>query len=203
VGFILLVSGFVVSEILSEWSVSKAILMWVPLYLCDILGITGPMAKDFVYAIVIFIIFPAVLFLAVVAFAKIRSGVSSGAIPKAFALLLLPTMAGAHLIKAIFKMTSRIPYWPRVFSDPTGVETATKIFYDKTLVLNKSVPNALYPIISFVVAAVLLIALLSTLLIFRKAPVVRNLDLGAKVPLLLGVLVYWSIFGSMIFMWRF
>lgn len=58
VGFILLVSGFVVSEILSEWPVSKAILMWVPLYLCDILGITGPMAKDFVYTIVIFIIFP-------------------------------------------------------------------------------------------------------------------------------------------------
>jgi len=203
VGFILLVSGFVVSEILSEWSVSKTILMWIPLYLCDILGITGPMAKDFVYAIVIFIIFPAVLFLAVVAFAKIRSGVSSWAIPKTFALLLLPTMAGAHLIKAIFKTTSRIPYWPRVFSDPTGVETATKIFYDKTLVLNKSVPNALYPIISFVVAAVLLIALLSTLLIFRKAPAVRNLDLGAKVPLLLGVFVYWSIFGLMIFMWRF
>jgi hypothetical protein len=203
VGFILLVSGFVVSEILSEWPVSKAILKWVPLYLCDILGITGPMAKDFVYAIVIFIIFPAVLFLAVGTLAKIRSEASSGAIAKSFALLLLPTMAGAHLIKAIFKMTSRIPYWPGVFSDPTGVETATKIFYDKTLVLNKSVPNALYPIISFAAAAMLLIALLATLLIFRKSPVVRNLHSGAKVPLLLGVLVYWGVFGVTVFKWRF
>ena len=203
VGFILLVSGFVVSEILSEWPVSKAILKWVPLYLCDILGITGPMAKDFVYAIVIFIIFPAVLFLTVVAFAKIRSGISSGAIAKAFALLLLPTMAGAHLIKAILKMSSRIPYWPGVLSDPTGVETATKIFYDKTLVLDKSVPNALYPVISFAAAALLLTALLATLLILRKSPVVKNLHLAAKVSLLLGVLVYWAIFGVMIFEWRF
>jgi len=203
VGFVLLVSGFVVSEILSEWPVSKAILKWVPLYLCDILGLTGPMAKDFVYAIVIFILFPAVLFLAVGTLAKIRSEASSGAIAKAFALLLLPTMAGAHLIKAIFKMTSRIPYWPHIFSDPVGIATATKIYYDKTLVLDKSVPDALYPAISFAAAAVLLIALAATLLVFRRSAAVRRLDRGGRLVLFLGVLVYWGIFGVMIFKWRF
>jgi len=201
VGFILLVSGFVVYEILSEWDVSRKILTWVPNHLVDALGIIGPMA-GLVSAVVMFIIFPAVLFLAVGALAKILSEASSGAIAKAFALLLLPTMAGAHLIKAILKMTSRIPYWPGVLSDPVGVETAQKVL-DKTLVLNQSAPNALYPVVSFITAALLLIALLATLLILRKSPAVKNLHSGVKVPLLLGVLVYWAIFSVMIFKWRF
>jgi len=202
VGFILLVSGFVVYEILSEWKPSKEILTWVPNHLVNALGLTGPIASS-VSAIVMFIVFPSVLLFAVATLAKIRSTIPFGTIAKTFALLLLPTMAGAHLIKAILKMTSRIPYWPGVFSDPVGVATATKIFYDKTLVLDKSVPNALYPVISFAAAAILLTALLATLLILRKSPVVKNLHLGVKVPLLLGVLAYWAIFSVMIFEWRF
>ncbi|HCO93460.1 MAG TPA: hypothetical protein DIU00_05830 [Phycisphaerales bacterium] len=201
VGFVLLVSGFIVYEILSEWPVSKAILTWVPRHFVGSLGITGPIA-DSLSAVIMFIVFPCVLLLAVLALAKLRSAVPYGAIAKTLALLLLPTMASAHLLKAILKMTSRIPYWPHIFSDPTGIVTAHKIL-DGRLALDKSVLNALYPIISFVAAALFLTALLSTLFIFRKATAIRNLDSGAKVPLLLGVLVYWSIFGFMIFMWRF
>ena len=201
VGFILLVSGFVVYEILSEWPVSKAILTWVPSHFVSALGITGPIAGS-VSGVVMFIVFPCVLLLAVVVLARIRSTASAGTMAKTLALLLLATMASAHLTKAILKMTSRIGYWPHVFSDPTGIVTAQKIL-DGRLALDKSVLNALYPIISFVAAALFLTALLATLLIFRKAPLVRNLDSGAKVPLLLGVIAYWSIFGFTIFMWRF
>ena len=202
VGFILLVSGFVVYEILSEWAVSKAILTWVPNHLVDAAGLTGPIASS-VSAIIMFIVFPSVLLFAVATLAKIRSTIPLGTIAKTFALLLLPTMAGAHLIKAILKMSSRIPYWPHIFSDPAGVATATKIFYDKTLVLDKSVPNALYPVISFAAAAVLLIALAATLLVFRRSAAVRRLDRGGRLVLFLGVLVYWGVFGVMIFKWRF
>jgi hypothetical protein len=201
VGFILLVSGFVVYEILSEWSVSKEMLTWVPMHFVSTLGITGPIAGS-VSGVVMFIVFPCVLLLAVVVLAKIRSTSSAGTLAKTLALLLLATMASAHLSKAILKMTSRIGYWPGIFSNPTGIMTAQKIL-DGRLVLDKSVLNALYPIISFVTAALFLTALLATLLIFRKAPLVRNLDSGAKVPLLLGVVAYWGIFGFMIFMWRF
>jgi ferredoxin len=201
VGFILLVSGFVVYEILSEWSVSKAVLTWLPRHFVSALGITGPMTA-LVSAIVMFIAFPCALLLAVVLLAKIRSTVLAGTIAKTLALLLLATMASAHLTKAILKMTSRIPYWPHALSDPKGIVTAQEILGGK-LVLDKSVPNALYPITSFVTAVMFLIALLATLLIFRKAPPMRNLDSGVEVPLLLGVLAYWSIFGFMIFMWRF
>jgi len=201
VGFIVLVSGFVVYEILSEWPVSKAILTWFPNHLVDAVGLTGPMAGS-LCAIVMLIVFPSVLLLAVVTLAKIMSTVSPGTIAKTFALLLLPTMAGAHLIKAMLKMSSRIPYWQHVFSDPGGITTAQEIL-DKTLVLNKSVPNMLYPVISLLIAGVLLIALTATLLIFRKSPAVEKLDARAKGALALGVVFYWSIFGVMIFMWRF
>ncbi len=204
VGFIVLVSGFIVYEVLSEWPVSKAILRWIPEHLVDALGITGPMT-GFVSAIVMFIIFPGVLFLAVGALAKIASGpgkVSSGAVVKTFAFLLLPTMAGAHLIKSMLKMTSRIPYWPHAFSDPKGIATAQEIV-DKTLVLDKSVTDALYPAISFAAAAVLLIALVATLLIFRKSAAVQKLNPGARVIVILGVLAYWGVFGFTIFKWRF
>jgi NAD-dependent dihydropyrimidine dehydrogenase PreA subunit len=200
-GFVFLVSGFVVYEILSEWPVSKAILTWIPYHFADAVRVTGPMAS-FVSAIVMFIMFPAALLLAVVALAQTRSGISSGAIAKTFALLLLPTMAAAHFIKAILKMTSRIPYWPHAFSDPTGVETAGMIL-DKTLVPDQSIPGSLQGAISFVMAILLLIALAATLLIFRKSPVVKRLNATAKVGLLLGTLIYWSIFGVMIFEWRF
>ncbi len=232
VGFIVLVSGFVVYEVLSEWPVSKAILRWIPEHLVDALGITGPMT-GFVSAIVMFIIFPGVLFLAVGALAKIASGWrggsgllaktfallllptidalekvtsgwrgGSGSIVKTFAFLLLPTMAGAHLIKSMLKMTSRIPYWPHAFSDPKGVATAQEIV-DKTLVLDKSVTGALYPAISFAAAVVLLTALVATLLIFRKSAAVQKLNLGARVIVILGVLAYWGVFGFTIFKWRF
>ena len=201
VGFILLVSGFIVYEILSEWKPSKAILTWFPNHLVDAVGLTGPMASS-LSAIVMFIVFPSVLLLAVAALAKITSTVSSGTIAKTFALLLLPTMAAAHLIKAILKMSSRIPYWQHAFSDPMGITTTQKIL-DRTLVLNKSVPNVLYPVISLVIAGLLLIALGATLLIFRKSPAVEKLDVRAKSSLFLGVVLYWSIFGVMIFMWRF
>lgn len=204
VGFIVLVSGFIVYEVLSEWPDSKAILKWIPEHLIDALGITGPMT-GFVSAIVMFIIFPGVLFLVVGALAKIASGpgkVSSGAVVKTFAFLLLPTMAGAHLIKSMLKMTSRIPYWPHVFSDPKGVATAQEIV-DKTLVLDMSVPDALYPVISFAAAAVLLTALTATLLIFRRSAAVQKLNPGARVIMFLGVLAYWGVFGFTIFKWRF
>lgn len=166
-GFILLVSGFVVYEILSEWSVSKQILTWIPRHIVNILGITGAM-QGLVSAVVMFIVFPAILLLTVAVLTKIGPRASFGTITKAFALLLIPTMAGAHLTKAMLKMTSRIPYWPGALSEPSGVETAQKIL-DKALVLDKSVPNALYPAISFAAAALFLIALVITVLILRKS----------------------------------
>ena len=204
VGFVMLVSGFVVYEILSEWPVSKAILTWAPDRFVHALGITGSM-MNFASATILFVVFPAFMFSIVAALAKLASGREAapfGATVMTFALLLLPTMAGAHIIKSMLKMAPRIPYWRHAFSDPRGVATARRIV-DATLVLDESVPDALYPAVSYAAAAVLLAALVATVLIFRRSAAVRKLNSGTRVVLLLGVLAYWYIFGWTIFKWRF
>ncbi|MCK4629682.1 MAG: 4Fe-4S dicluster domain-containing protein, partial [Sedimentisphaerales bacterium] len=201
--FVLLVSGFVVYEILSEWPKSKAIIMWVPDQLIEVLGITGSGTGLF-SATVMFVIYPAILFSSVVVLSKFFSRTSVGtiAVAQTFALLLVPTMAAAHLIKAVLKMTSRIPYWNHVFADPTGRQTAQRIF-DKSLVLDKSIPDVLFPIISYTAAGILLIVLVATIIIFRKSTILQKYDIGVKIPLILGTLAYWSVFGGMMLMWRF
>ena len=201
VGFVVLVSGFVVSEILSEWSASKAVLTWVPSRLMDALGATGPPAR-FLSGVVIFVVFPSVLFLIVAGLAKLAGGESLGASAKTFALLVLPTMAGAHLMKAIFKTTSRIPYWPHVLSDLSGVKTATAIYYTKSLVLDKTIPNALFPATSCAAAAILLAVLVAIVLMYVKSPTLSQQKAGARAPLLIGALAYWAVFGVTIFLWR-
>jgi hypothetical protein len=204
VGFILLVSGFVIYEILSEWSVSLTILMWVPDRCTYTLGITGSMA-NFVSATIMFVVLPVLVLLVVAGLARLASGRKAaplGATVRTFALLLLPTIAGAHIIKSILKMSSRIPYWRGALSDPKGIDTAQRIVAGK-LVLDKSVTNALDPAVSFAAAAVLLVALAATVHIFRRSAVVQKHSPGVKVVLLLCVLAYWGIFGLTIFRWRF
>ncbi|MBN1974376.1 MAG: 4Fe-4S binding protein [Sedimentisphaerales bacterium] len=204
VGFILLVSSFVVFEILSEWIVSLDILMWAPDHFTSALGITGSMA-NFVSAIIMFIVFPALALLVLIVLAQLVSdekGAPLGAAIRTFALLLLPTVAGAHIIKSILKMSSQIPFWRHALSDTNGIETAQRIAAG-TLELNKSASDALYPAISLIAAAILLIALAATMQIFCKSVVVQKHTGGVKFVLLLGVLAYWSIFGLTIFNWRF
>jgi polyferredoxin len=204
VGFILLVSGFVVYEILSEWSVSFEMMMWVPDRFTHALGTTGSMA-NFVSATILFVVLPALVLLGVAALAKFASGRKAapfGVTVKTFALLLLPTIAGAHIIKSILKMSSRIPYWRGALSDPRGIETAQRIVAE-TLVLDKSVTDALNPAVSFAAAALLLVTLAATVQIFRRHVLVQKHSPGVKVVLLLSVLAYWSIFGLTIFRWRF
>ncbi len=204
VGFILLVSGFVVFEILSEWSVSLAILMWMPDRLTNALGITGSMAS-FVSATIMYVVLPVLVLLAVAALARLASGRKPApfvATVKTFTLLLLPTIAGAHIIKSILKMSTRIPYWRGAISDPKGIETAQTIAAG-THVLDNSVTEALEPAVSYAAAALLLAALAATLLIFRRSVVIQKHSPGAKVVLLLSVLAYWGIFGLTIFRWRF
>ncbi len=204
IGFILLVSGFVIYEILSEWSVSYSIMMWLPDRLTDTFGITGSMI-NLVSAAILFVVLPALALLAVVALIRLVSGRKApplGATVKTFALLLLPTIAGAHIIKSILRMSSRIPYWRGALSDPKGIETAQKMAAG-TLMLDKSVVSTLDPAISIMAAIILLVALATTVQIFRQSEVVQKHSYGVRFVLFLCVLAYWGIFGLTIAEWRF
>lgn len=201
-GFVLLVSGFVVYEILTEWKPSGDVLKWVPSRVVEWVGVSGPSA-GLLSAVVLFVVFPSVLFLVVAGLARLLGGVSLGAAARTFALLLLPTMAGAHVLKSLLKMASRIPYWPHVFGDPAGVRVATALVIDRTLALDRTVPNVLFPVLSCVAVAILLVVLAVIVMMFVKSPALRHHKAGAKAPLLIGAVAYWAVFGATILLWRF
>ena len=117
-------------------------------------------------------------------------------------LLLLPTIAGALIIKSILRMSSRVPYWRGALVDPRGIETAQKIV-SGTFVPDQSVTDALDPVVSLAAAAVLLVVLAATVQIFRRPVVMQKYSPGVRVVLVLSVMAYWCIFGVTIFLWKF
>ncbi|MBN1360126.1 MAG: 4Fe-4S binding protein [Sedimentisphaerales bacterium] len=203
VGFILMLGGFVAYEILSEWPVSSEIMMWGPDRLVQALGVMGAMSS-LVSAVFLFIVVPVLALSLVAALARLASRqerMSFGVAAKAFTLLLLPTIAGAHIIKSILRMASRIPFWPGVWVDPSGLETAQRIVAG-TVVLDGSVTEALEPTVSLAALALLLVSLAATVPVFRRTVMTQRLGRGAKVTLLLGTLAYWSVFSVMLVRWR-
>ena len=110
--------------------------------------------------------------------------------------------AGAHIIKSILRMSSRIPYWSGVLADPKGIETAQGMVTG-TLVLDTSATDALDPAVSFVAVALLLTSWAATVLVFRRTAVGQKLSPGVQAVLLLSTLSYWSIFAVTILCWRF
>jgi hypothetical protein len=204
IGFVLLVGSFVVYEILSEWSVSLTILTWLPYRFTNAIGITGSTA-NLVSSIIMFVIFPALVLLIVSALAKLASARKAApfkATAMTFALLLLPTIAAAHIIKSVIKSSSRIPYWRHALSDPKGIDTARRLASAK-LVLDESASKALDPAVSFIAVVVLLIALTATVWIFHRSVITHRHSPGVKFVLFLSVLAYWAVFGLTIFGWRF
>ncbi len=126
--FLLIVSGFVISEILSEWSASNAVLTYLPGKIKSMAGTTNPLAMGLADSAVLFAAVPIVIWGIPFMIGKIsRSGLSPGDYLRNFAVAFIPLMAAAHLCKAVLKMSSRIPYLPGAFADMTGMKTAGDI----------------------------------------------------------------------------
>lgn len=200
-GFILLVSAFVVYDIIPEWNVTKAWLMWLPEKLVNTLGLSGTTAA-LTEGIVLFIGLPVLFFLVVVGIAKLFSKEGGMVLAKSFGLLLLPTVACTHMAKGLFKAISRVPYISFATSDPNGVQAATAL-YEKTAVVDKAALVLLEPIVNYLWAAIALSALLATVLILKKSAAFKSYTPGTKSVLFCGVLAYWSLLALAILMWRF
>ncbi|MCK9997364.1 MAG: 4Fe-4S binding protein [Candidatus Krumholzibacteria bacterium] len=133
--FCLVVSGFVVYEVFSEWSVSKELLIWAPTNLEQAIGSSSLLGHGMIKSVVLFIILPMLFWMAPFGVFRLAGGrLSLQDYLLRFGIAFVPIMAAAHTLKALLKTTSRIPYWGHVVSDPLGVETARGIL-DKTLQL--------------------------------------------------------------------
>ncbi|MCD6117965.1 4Fe-4S binding protein [bacterium] len=197
IGFFIMVSGFVVDEVLSEWDISNGIVAAIPNWINHSLNISGRLAGT-AKAFVLFFLIPVILY-TILAVIKRTAGRETWI--KSFnqlVLAILPITASMHLLKAILKTTSRIPYWDYVFSDYKGVETA-RMLMDHTKVLDKSALHAISPLISLF--AVLLPAggLILSLMVINKQ---QHQNLASKIVSVSASLVYGGMFLIALCAWR-
>ena len=170
--FLLLpVFGLVLWELGEEWNPARKVLEAAPAAVQTALGLTGE-AANFVQAVILFILIPALLFLIPAGAAKIAGKTPFPELLRTFGLLVLPLAAFGHLAKAVIRIVSRLPYYGPAFRDPAGLETARAIAAG-TLKLDKGIVAALSPAVTVLVALVLAAAVVSVGMISRKSPVLR------------------------------
>ena len=200
--FCLVVSGFVIYEVLSEWSVSKELLLWAPSNVEAALGLSGTLWHGMVKSVTLFIVLPALIWM--VPFGLFR--LVGGRLPLkdyllGFGIAFIPVMAAAHATKALLKMTSRIPYWEYVAGDPLGVETARGII-DKTTQL-APLPFWREPAITVLSLALMGAGVALSFFVVRKLITERLPESGSRAaPFYLIPGLYGGMFVFMLIAWR-
>jgi len=183
-----LASGLVAWEMAEEWRPARDVLEFVPNTVSSWLGFSGE-AANFVHTMVLFTMLPAVLFLI-----PGLAGRGANRIPllesaKAFSVTFLPVMASSHLVKALFRITSRLPYYPLAFHDPVGYTTATLITTGG-MAPDTRLASVLFPWVSWVAVFVLAAGLVSAWWIGLKSPAYRPFSRAGRLPYLASVTVY-------------
>jgi len=134
--FCLVVSGFVVYEVFTEWSATKDLLLWLPTRIGQAFGTSGTWEAGLLKSLTLFVALPVLFWLFPFALFRFVGGrLSISEYVLRFGIAFIPIMAAAHTIKAFLKMTSRIPYWQYVVTDPIGEATAHGIL-DRTTKLS-------------------------------------------------------------------
>ncbi len=200
--FCLVVSGFVVYEVFTEWSVTKDLLLWTPTWLELALGASGVWGHGLVKSLTLFVALPAVFWL--LPFGTFR--LAGGRLPLdtyllRFGIAFAPIMAAAHTVKALLKTTSRLPYWEHAVADPLGLETARGIL-DKTTALAQ-LPSWREPTMTILGLALMGVAVVLSCLVVRKLIAQHVAESGWRsVPLYLIPGLYGGAFTVMLIAWR-
>ena len=201
--FCLVVSGFVIYEVFTEWGTTKGLLLWTPSKVEQALGTSGALGHGMVTSLTLFVALPALLWL--LPFGTFR--LMGGRLPLSdyllrFGISFIPIMAAAHAVKALLKMTSRIPYWEHVVADPLGVETSRRIL-DKTMQL-APLPSWCDPTITVLALALMGVAVALSIFVTRKLIAARLPESSwCSAPLYLIPGLYGGAFWVMLIAWRF
>ncbi len=196
-GFFAMVSGFVIYEVLSEWKVSKKFVMAVPDWINRSLNITGSPAGT-VKALVLFILLPVVFYSLFALLKRVSAKEEWKTSFNQLVLAILPVTASMHLLKALLKTTSRIPYWDFVFGDPNGVSTA-QMLMEHPEMLNRGILSVLWPYIGIIAVLLSAAGLVLSFLIIKKQPF-RNT--ASKVISTVAVALYGGLFFVSLTAWR-
>jgi len=183
-----LVSGLVIWELAEEWSPARNVLEFIPIKVSAWLGFSGE-AANFIQTLVLFAILPALLFLIPGLAGKLVNKISLLESAKTFSLVFLPVVALTHLVKALFRITSRLPYYSLALKDPVGYTTAGLIA-SGDMKVDMRLAKFFSPSISWLALLVLAAALASAWLIGLKSPVYKSLSRAGRIPYLAVVTIY-------------
>jgi polyferredoxin len=125
-GFVMVASGFVVSELCSEWAAAKKVFLAAPKWATMQLG--WPAGAGWIEGIWTLLVVPAVLWLVLGALLRVAGEKAS--LPELWRRLALPValvVAAGHLSKGFAKLVSWVQFLPGAVRDPAGVETARAI----------------------------------------------------------------------------
>lgn len=165
--FVMLVSGFVTSELCSEWPAAHAAFQWVPQHVAEAAGLGR--WQGWIEGLWTLGVVPAVVW-SVLAGLTIAAGAARqlGQALKRLALPLAVLVAAGHLSKGLAKGLSWAGFLPGALADPSGTSTAIAI-HQKTLAAVR--PLVPMPMVS---AAALGLVILGTILALREFRLAGN-----------------------------
>ncbi len=200
--FCMVVSGFVVYEVFTEWSVTGTLLTWAPTQLEHMLGANGTLAKGLVKSLTLFVGLPILVWLLPYSLFRLVGGrLAVTDYLLQFGIAFIPLMAAAHVTKAVLKMTSRIPYWAYAVSDPLGTKTARGLF-DKTITL-APLPAWRDPLVTVLALALMTLGVVLSLVMVRRLIRLHLPHAGWRsVPLYVITILYGGAFSAMLIAWR-
>ncbi|GAX60738.1 polyferredoxin, partial [Candidatus Scalindua japonica] len=200
--FCLVVSGFVVYEVFTEWKVTKELLIWMPENTNMLLSTENTWSHGLIKSLTLFIVLPILVWLLPYGLFRLAGGkLSIAKYLCIFGTAFIPIMAAAHTVKALLKTTSRIPYWENAFTDPIGIESARGI-------INKSIQLAPLPVWRDPVITALSLVLICggiavSAVVIRKLTVTHVSQSWSRAwTLYLIPGIYGGAFAVMIIIWR-
>jgi polyferredoxin len=149
--FVMLASGFVISELCSEWAAAKHIFVWIPEEATTWLGRAS--LSGWVEGVWTLLAVPALVWLLLGALVVTARGATGlGDAWRRLALPLAVVIAAGHMCKGLAKVISWIGFLPLAARDPVGAETVRGLAA-KTM----PPPAALLPMTAVSVMAMVLV----------------------------------------------
>ncbi len=200
VAFLIMVSGFVISEVWTEWSVTKQILNSISSVIIEPLDIANTRINKVLHGITIFILLPLIFWFTPYFVAKIAgSTLKIKEYLTHYSLSFIPIVATAHFTKAVLKSTSRFDYYQYLPTDLNGMDTAQKII-DGNIVISKLPTEANIAISAITITAIVIGIWLS----FRVISRLNNTKFidSKNGALYLIPIAYGALFLIMMLYWR-
>lgn len=198
--FLFALSGFVIYEILSEFSSAKSILLFSPYYLKEVIGSDSKIVASLIKSSYLLFLLPLIIWMLpylIIKLSKIKLSIKEHLYY--FGLSFIPIIATAHIAKSILKMSSRIPYFEHLPGDIQGEKIANAIVSGEIMLTPMPVfiKWAVTATITATLIAGFFYSIKTIKILSEKASIIKN-----NWVLAIGPSIYFLIFFIDIIIWR-